>query len=65
MSATYNDGGPAENMSLRDYFAAVVVQGLISNAKNETVPYKQFAYNAYWAADVMLAERAKMKGRRE
>jgi hypothetical protein len=49
----YNPG-----LSLRDYFAAVALQGLLANPK---VVYsaRGFASNSYLLADAMLAERAK------
>jgi hypothetical protein len=63
-----NDGGPAfpqilgeryepmstEGMSLRDYFAAKAMQGLLTNFKYDENGYAQSAYRI---ADAMLAAR--------
>jgi hypothetical protein len=61
-----NDGGPAfpcvdgganylqEGMSLRDYFAAKAMQGLLTNFGYEENGYAQSAYKI---ADAMLAAR--------
>jgi hypothetical protein len=53
---------PSDGMTLRDYFAAKAMQALISNARFEKASYQQFAFNAYYTADAMIAERAKTKG---
>jgi hypothetical protein len=50
------DGGPG--MSLRDYFAAKAMQGLIMRRDWTHIPERDTAL-AYEYADVMLAERAK------
>ena len=48
---TYKDSG----MTLRDYFAAKAMQGLIERGQsNETTPQW-----AYWIADAMLKAREK------
>lgn len=61
------NGGPAfpvgtayTGMTLRDYFAAMAVQGMLAVGH----PYQQsdehmFARDAYTIADAMLAERSK------
>jgi len=87
MSENKNDGGPAfphidyeitdphpsKGMSLRDYFAAKAMQGIISNLSNQpamgtyTIGSKDLditpdggtARDAYLAADAMLKERSK------
>ena len=48
-------------MTLRDYFAAKALQGLLSCQSEETGFYqaKNAAQEAYAMADAMLAERAK------
>lgn len=62
-----NDGGPAfpnkdelgnmvKGMTLRDYFAAAALQGLLA-AGNTKGAYSTFAEHAYAAADAMLAAR--------
>lgn len=75
-----NDGGPAfpawkpvldgvcplhEGMSLRDYFAAMAMQGFVaSNAKFVNVPNtteEHYAIASYSVADFMLREREKQK----
>ena len=62
-----NDGGPAfppvhdpdshpSGMTLRDYFAAKVMQGLVMNA-GSLFSTASFAVNAYAMADAMLKAR--------
>jgi hypothetical protein len=62
-----NTGGPAfpchpgienpiyDGMTLRDYFAAQAVQGLLASEVN--APLKVFAIRAYAIADAMLEAR--------
>lgn len=45
-------------MTLRDYFAAQVIAGAISNPNNKGSA-DFFVKNAYMVADAMIAERAK------
>ena len=64
---TTNTGGPAfpgaasneryapQGMTLRDYFAAKAMQGML--AAGEGVPSEKLAKWAYDVADAMLAER--------
>ena len=64
---TTNTGGPAfpchpgienplyDGMTLRDYFAAQAVQGLLASEVN--APLKVFAIRAYAIADAMLEAR--------
>lgn len=73
-----NDGGPAfpvnhnktvdeflahSGMTLRDYFAAKALNGLLSQLNDDVgigpAPDKQLSRLAYWYADAMLAEREK------
>jgi hypothetical protein len=77
MSKT-NDGGPAfpivepdtssvsitTGMSLRDYFAAAALQGLMANSQYpvEELPPAQVSVDAYYYADYMLAERERGNG---
>ena len=69
---TYNgDGGPAfpvangpdtgwdDGMSLRDYFAAKAMQGILSSDA-EGVDFVYIASSAYRLADAMIAERKKL-----
>ena len=65
---TPNNGGPAfphpayqdvNGMSLRDYFAASAIQGLVRSRDHE--PPNVLALEAYYLADAMLAEREKAK----
>ena len=68
MKAKTNDGGAAfpivsddlcaTGMSLRDYFAAAALQGLMAST-SEGYSYRDRATDAYILADAMLAERAK------
>lgn len=56
--------GPVLGMTLRDYFAAIAVNGLMGRSwdaeKNSGVDIiKTWAASAYAVADAMLAERAK------
>ncbi len=68
MSAS-NDGGPAfpfctdfsrvhEGMTLRDYFAAAALQGMIACEQVQHGTFQDYARIAYQQADAMLAERA-------
>lgn len=50
--------GDASGMTMRDYFAAAAMTGIISHPTNQGVA-SFFAKNAYAIADAMLAERAK------
>lgn len=45
-------------MTLRDYFAAKALQGIMA-AANGTIKYKDLGEISYKAADAMLVERAK------
>jgi len=74
MSAPINDGGPAfptpagvqhnDGMTLRDYFAAAALQGIISDA-SVTASSKNdgelVASSAYAFADAMLKAREGVK----
>lgn len=68
-----NNGGPAfpehgqdaygmaraeGGMSLRDYFAAKAMQGLIASAEGQVKP-ESYVLAAFRIADAMLAERTK------
>ena len=46
----------AEGMTLRDYFAAAALQGLLVGSNDATSDIVKWAYEA---ADAMMAERAK------
>jgi hypothetical protein len=72
MSTTPNDGGPAfpirfengmyqQGITIRDYFAAAALQGLLANPDFEGTQ-EGFAIESYRLADLMIAERAKTKG---
>lgn len=74
-----NNGGPAfpqkeplsndwHGMSLRDYFAAKAMQGMLANTDHDDCEAHAkgefmwiMAENAYIAADAMLAERNRQK----
>lgn len=45
-------GGYAKDMTLRDHFAAVALQGLLASEVN--APMTEFAETAYIVADLML-----------
>ena len=48
-----------QGMTLRDYFAAKAVQGLLSGllADGQDIHWSELARNAYWQADAMLKAR--------
>lgn len=66
-----DDGGPAfpfpvlhgsdapKGMTLRDYFAAKAMQGIVSAYGDPAGLSERIADQAYWIADAMIAERAK------
>ncbi len=60
-SAKQRENLTETGMSLRDYFAAKVMQALISNAHllKADMGNEMIAASAYKMADAMLAERAK------
>ncbi len=46
-------------MTLRDYFAAAALQGILANQVDEIGTGSDMANLAYQMADIMLAERSK------
>ena len=47
-------------MSLRDYFAAKALNGLLASwGEHDVTDYDEFAHDAYMAADAMLKAREK------
>ena len=44
---------------IRDYFAGLALQGIVSNSDNSMLSHKNFAETAYQLADAMLKEREK------
>ena len=68
MSENIDDGGPAfpvdraarkhDGMSLRDWFAGMAMNGLLSDPRYEGT-HEQAAEYSYRMADAMLAERKK------
>ena len=70
MSNQINDGGPAfpnvppdsqysdwdKGMTLRDYFAAAALQGLMANP-NQIKSWREYVECAYQTADIMLRVR--------
>jgi hypothetical protein len=60
VSDTYHPNGQVEygsvGMTLRDYFATAVMQGIVSGSTHGT---GEMARRAYEVADAMLAEREK------
>ena len=53
-----NNNLPANEMTLRDYFAAKAMQGLMScEAWNESVRREDIALESYSVADAMLSMR--------
>lgn len=57
-SPAFPDGLGNKGMSLRDYFAAKAMQGLVSIDDLDMTP-SDYARWAYQQADAMLAEREK------
>ena len=66
MSNKISDGGPAfpadfqlysTGMTLRDYFAAAALQGLLASPAEAEFGVSHFATAAYEAADAMLKAR--------
>ena len=56
------DGGPAFlPVSLRDYFAAAALQGILATqaATGNTLSVSVLAFQSYATADAMLAERER------
>ena len=62
---TDRNAGPASGgMTLRDYFAAAALQGILSSPDGGPDDWQRVADAAYYAADAMLAAReAKEEGR--
>lgn len=69
---TPQDGGPAfpielrvayetAGLSIRDYFAAAALQGMLGLYAPHDYTHRAFALAAYNYADAMLAERVKIK----
>jgi len=54
----FNSG--QEGMTLRDYFAAKAMQGLLSDTSIKSTP-DQFAFNSYMVADAMMKARIIIK----
>ena len=54
---TYFTENHAVSMTLRDYFAAKAMQGIVSRGIVEQVPLEVYASNAYKMADAMLKAR--------
>ena len=50
---------PIDNITLRDYFAAAAMQGLLTSEIVEDYSNKQVANIAYMVADAMLEERQR------
>jgi hypothetical protein len=48
-----------ENLTLRDFFAASALTGLIPNSSNDSVTVLLCAREAYLFADAMLKERKR------
>ena len=50
---------PIDKITLRDYFAAAAMQGLLTSEIVENYSNKQVANIAYMVADAMLEERQR------
>lgn len=59
VDVTQNQWKPSPGMSLRDYFAAKTLQGLMANVSvnNWVNPYENLAEASYSMADAMLKAR--------
>ena len=54
----YQGHSPCDGMTLRDYFAAKAMQGLLAN-QDWNLTGEQAAYEAYQTADAMLRARGE------
>ena len=55
-----NDSGSASGeLTLRDYFAAAAMQGLLAASWGNTMERHRLAHDSYRVADAMLKERMK------
>lgn len=69
MTTTPNDGGPASEKTLRDWFAGMALQGCLAYSYvnplkgnyHENCEPHHVASDMYLYADAMLAERAKQQ----
>ena len=54
-------GGFAKDMTLRDHYAGLAMQGLLAGllADGQDIQWEEISRNAYWQADAMLKARAK------
>lgn len=54
-------GGFAKDMTLRDWYAGLAMQGMMSGllADGEDIQWAEISRNAYWQADAMLKAGAK------
>jgi len=54
-----HDNVTCTGMTLRDYFAAKAMQGMLSGllAEGQDIEWKGIAINAYWQADEMMKVR--------
>jgi hypothetical protein len=52
-------GPESSGMTLRDYFAAAAIQGMLSDPDAGKVDWKDLAEEAYEAADAILAARER------
>tara|TARA_R110000868_G_scaffold11568_1_gene56554 strand:- start:303 stop:476 length:174 start_codon:yes stop_codon:yes gene_type:complete len=50
-------GGPVEEMTLRDYFAAKAMEGQMANEEYNSCSYTDISDMAYAVADAMLEAR--------
>ena len=52
-------GGYARDMTLRQWFAGLAMQGMMSGllADGEDIQWAEISQNAYWQADAMLKAR--------
>lgn len=51
----------ADELDVRDWFAGHALAGIMAHPDNDGARWSLIAQNAYFAADAMMAERAKRK----
>jgi len=50
------------DLTIRDYFAAAALQGLLADHQSHPMSYEDFAKAAYAHADALVAERQREPG---
>ena len=55
----YKHGGHVKDMTMRDHFAGLAMQGMLSEDGGGALDNKELAEFSYWIADAMLKAREK------